>query len=168
MKKRQVKFRQELVDNDIILSVRHLKQFFRLGNVYNKAVHDVSFDVKKGECMGLVGESGCGKTTTGRSIIKLYNITSGSVYFNGYRISGGDRWNRKEIKWKRIKTKEQIDLLKYQMKEEINEINDPSQEGNDDRVQLIKEKYNSQINALKEEEKRIVLEQKEKGMEDNG
>ena len=52
-----------------------------------KAVDDVSFDIKKGEVFGLVGESGCGKTTTGRSIIKLYDITGGNVYFKGKRIA---------------------------------------------------------------------------------
>ncbi|MFR8088424.1 MAG: ATP-binding cassette domain-containing protein [Lachnospirales bacterium] len=56
-----------------------------------KAVDDVSFEIQKGEVFGLVGESGCGKTTTGRSIIKLYDITSGSVYFKGIRIAAGTR-----------------------------------------------------------------------------
>ena len=106
---RKVTYRQELVDNNIELSVRHLKQFFKFGHgassLKTKAVHDISFDIKKGECFGLVGESGCGKTTTGRSLIRLYNITSGSVYFEGYRISAGKRWNQKEIKWNRVRTK---------------------------------------------------------------
>lgn len=62
---------------ETLLKVEHLCQYFK----ENKAVDDVSFEVKKGEVFGLVGESGCGKTTTGRSIIKLYNITSGNVYF---------------------------------------------------------------------------------------
>ena len=109
---RKVTYRPELVENNIELSVRHLKQFFKFGHGPNafktKAVHDVSFDIKKGECFGLVGESGCGKTTTGRSLIRLYNITSGSIYFKGYRISAGKRWNEKEIKWSRIKGKNRI------------------------------------------------------------
>ena len=57
-----------------LLRVEHLCQYFGP----NKAVDDVSFEIQKGEVFGLVGESGCGKTTTGRSIIKLYDITSGS------------------------------------------------------------------------------------------
>ena len=73
------------LDSDVLLSVRHLCQYF--GDT--KAVDDVSFDIKKGEVFGLVGESGCGKTTTGRSIIKLYNITSGDVIFKGVRICAG-------------------------------------------------------------------------------
>ena len=72
---RKVTYKQELVDNNIEVSVRHLKQFFKFGHGANslttKAVHDVSFDIKKGECVGVVGESGCGKTTTGRSMIRL-------------------------------------------------------------------------------------------------
>jgi ABC-type oligopeptide transport system ATPase subunit len=75
--------------NETILEVKHLKQYF--GKKDFKAVDDVSFDIKKGEVFGLVGESGCGKTTTGRSIIKLYNITSGEVFFEGQRIAAGTR-----------------------------------------------------------------------------
>ena len=109
---RKVTYRPELVEQNIELSVRHLKQFFKFGHGANafttKAVHDVSFDIKKGECFGLVGESGCGKTTTGRSLIRLYDITSGSIYFKGYRISAGRRWNDKEIKWSRIKGRNKI------------------------------------------------------------
>ncbi|OQC11489.1 MAG: Oligopeptide transport ATP-binding protein OppF [Tenericutes bacterium ADurb.Bin087] len=121
--RRQVTFKQELVDQDIILSVRHLKQFFTSGRGANKlrtkAVHDISFDIKKGEVFGLVGESSCGKTTTGRSIIKLYDVTSGSVYFKGYRINAGSRWNEKEIKWKTIRTNREIKRLKKVLKADI-------------------------------------------------
>lgn len=112
-----VKYKGELVDSKTILSVRHLKQFFNLESDYKtKAVHDISFDVKEGECFGLVGESGCGKTTTGRSIINLYNITSGSVYYKGYRISGGSRWNEKEIKWTKVRGREKIRHLKGELR----------------------------------------------------
>ncbi len=72
-----------------MLRVEHLCQYFKAGNFVTKAVDDVSFDIRKGEVFGLVGESGCGKTTTGRSIIKLYNITSGNIYFKGVRIAAG-------------------------------------------------------------------------------
>ncbi|MBO4409716.1 MAG: ATP-binding cassette domain-containing protein [Spirochaetales bacterium] len=79
-------------DRDVLLRVEHLCQYFRLGKfAVNKAVDDVSFDIKQGEVFGLVGESGCGKTTTGRSIIKLYDITGGNVWFKGQRISAGTR-----------------------------------------------------------------------------
>lgn len=81
-----------------LLRVEHLCQFFRSGGATLKAVDDVSFEIGKGEVFGLVGESGCGKTTTGRSIIRLYDITSGSVYFKGVRIAAGTDSYRNEVK----------------------------------------------------------------------
>ena len=110
----RIKRRKELLGNNtnVLLSVRNLKQFFFFGSKIHhlklKAVSNVSFDVYKGECFGIVGESGCGKTTTGRTIIKLYHPTSGSVYYRGYRIAAGPRWNKKEIKWSRIRKNQHI------------------------------------------------------------
>ena len=73
-----------------ILEVKNLCKYFYSGknNPPMKAVDDVSFYVNKGETLGLVGESGCGKTTTGRTVIRLYAPTSGEVWFNGKRIDG--------------------------------------------------------------------------------
>ena len=77
-------------NNDTLLRVEHLCQHFSMGGgSVNKAVDDVSFEIKRGEVFGLVGESGCGKTTIGRSIIGLYDITDGNVYFKGIRIAAG-------------------------------------------------------------------------------
>ena len=76
---------------ETLLKVDHLCQYFKMDGGELKAVDDVSFEIKKGEVFGLVGESGCGKTTTGRSIIKLYNITGGNVFFKGIRIAAGKR-----------------------------------------------------------------------------
>ncbi len=127
----KVKTKQELMDEHIILSVRNLKQFFFFGSgpkrTKLKAVNNVSFDVKEGECLGLVGESGCGKTTTGRSIIRLYDITSGAIYYKGYRISAGDRWNRKEIKYTNIRLKQALKNYKIQEAQELQNLdkNDP-------------------------------------------
>ena len=69
-----------------ILEVKHLKQYFKNGRTVTKAVDDVSFDMYEGETFGLVGESGSGKTTTGRSILQLYNPTSGEVIFEGKNV----------------------------------------------------------------------------------
>ena len=81
-------------ERETLLKVEHLCQYFGP----TKAVDDVSFEIKKGEVFGLVGESGCGKTTTGRSIIKIYDITSGSIFFKGQRICAGTKAYRDEIK----------------------------------------------------------------------
>ncbi len=81
-----------------LLQVEHLKMYFpirggifrhRVGNVY--AVDDVSFTIETGQTLGLVGESGCGKTTVGRSILRLYQPTHGRVWFNGQDILKMDR-----------------------------------------------------------------------------
>ena len=85
-------------ENEVLLRVENLCQYFKMGSEENKAVDKVSFDIKKGEVFGLVGESGCGKTTTGRSIIKIYDITSGSIYFKGQRICAGTRSYRDAIR----------------------------------------------------------------------
>ena len=81
-----------------LLEVKNLKQYFKIGRGTLKAVDDVSFDVYKGEVFGIVGESGCGKTTTGRSIIRLYEPTSGTVRFKGQIISSGTLDIRNDIK----------------------------------------------------------------------
>ena len=96
-------------NHEVLLKVDHLCQYFG----FNKAVDDVSFEVRKGEVFGLVGESGCGKTTTGRSIIRLYNPTSGSVYFKGQRVAAGTMSYKKAIKEAEADIKE----LKAQLKE---------------------------------------------------
>ena len=85
-------------NQETLLRVEHLCQYFKTGGTEFKAVDDVSFEIKKGEVFGLVGESGCGKTTTGRSIIKLYDITSGNIYFKGIRIGAGERSYKNAIK----------------------------------------------------------------------
>lgn len=93
--------------DDVLLRVEHLCQYFGP----TKAVDDISFDIKKGEVFGLVGESGCGKTTTGRSIIKIYNITSGSIYFKGQRICAGTASYRNAIKQANDEAENEIKAL---------------------------------------------------------
>ena len=81
-----------MADAEYILEVKHLCQTFESGRgrkkITVKAVDDVSFSIRPSETFGLVGESGCGKTTTGRTIIRLYDPASGQVFFNGREISG--------------------------------------------------------------------------------
>ena len=81
-------------DPEAILEVRHLKKHFVLKKTIAgkpistlKAVDDVSFTMKKGETLGIVGESGCGKTTMGRTVLKLYQPTGGQVFFHGQDIA---------------------------------------------------------------------------------
>ena len=74
-------------ENEYVLKVDHLKQYFPIRSGFKtiplKAVDDVSFAIKPGETLGLVGESGCGKTTVGRSILRLYQPTAGRIEFDG-------------------------------------------------------------------------------------
>lgn len=81
-------------DPDALLEVRHLKKYFALGKTitgkpksYLRAVDDVSVKLKAGETIGIVGESGCGKTTFGRTLLKLYQPTSGQIFFEGKDIA---------------------------------------------------------------------------------
>lgn len=79
-----------------LLEIKGLKQYFNEGKPNMvKAVDDISFDIYKGETLGLVGESGCGKSTTGRTMIRLYDATDGQVLFNGEDVHG--KKSRKEL-----------------------------------------------------------------------
>ena len=136
-------------NSEVLLKVEHLCQYFRLGRKDLKAVDDVSFEIRKGESFGLVGESGCGKTTTGRSIIKLYNITSGNVYFKGQRIGAGTRSYRDAItaarndaakKIKALRAEKDVDAVrKAAIQEEIKKINQELGEIVDKNRALIKD-----------------------------
>ena len=116
----------ELNNQEVLLRVENLCQYFRSGSHVTKAVDNVSFDIKKGEVFGLVGESGCGKTTTGRSIIKIYDITSGSIYFKGQRICAGTRSYRESITTARkqlaaLKNEELSEEVKKEKAEQLNQ-----------------------------------------------
>ncbi len=131
-------------NQETLLKVEHLCQYFKAGNFVTKAVDDVSFDIKKGEVFGLVGESGCGKTTTGRSIIKLYNITSGNVIFKGVRIAAGIQSYKDNIK--KAKEDKIPNLSEYVAEQK----------------KLIKEAKYDQKNCDKEYSKKLVAELKAK------
>lgn len=81
-------------ESEVLLDVRHLKEYFPVKtNLFGKvlaslrAVDDVSFTVEKGKTLGIVGESGCGKTTMGRTLLRLYPVTGGEVYFKGQDVT---------------------------------------------------------------------------------
>ena len=97
-------------DKKSLVKVEHLCQYFKSV----KAVDDVSFDIKEGEVFGLVGESGCGKTTTGRSIIKIYDITSGDIYLKGEKVAAGLKSHKDAIKAAKAAIKEGKDVEKNQ------------------------------------------------------
>ena len=113
-----------MTNKEVLLKVEHLEQYFKMGPRQLKAVDDVSFDIYKGEVFGLVGESGCGKTTTGRSIIRLYDITGGSVYFEGQRIAAGVRPYVAEIKRAKSEYKKNVSKLKAEERKELSDGGD--------------------------------------------
>lgn len=160
-----VSYNQDLVDQNIFLRVKHLKQFFFFGSGLSKqklkAVHDVSFDIYKGECFGVVGESGCGKTTTGRSIIRLYDITSGSIYFKGHRISAGSRWNEKEIKYAKKRAKRVLEDLADSEKEEIMTVTDniASDLENKEAIDAVHKKYQEYRHRVQQELHKVIQDQ---------
>lgn len=87
-----------MLDIKKLVEVKGLKKYFNFGrNMVLKAVDDVSFYIEEGETLGLVGESGCGKTTTGRTIIRLYNATDGKVLYNGEDIQQFDKKGMKQF-----------------------------------------------------------------------
>ncbi|MEH7073731.1 ABC transporter ATP-binding protein [Neobacillus drentensis] len=86
-----------MAQREKLLEIKNLKQYFNEGKANEvKAVDNVSFDIYKGEVMGLVGESGCGKSTTGRTIIRLYDATGGEVVYDGVNVHG--KKSKKQLK----------------------------------------------------------------------
>ena len=168
----------EHVNNqEVLLKVEHLCQYFKSGSYENKAVDDVSFEIRKGEVFGLVGESGCGKTTTGRSIIKIYDITGGSISFKGQRICAGTRSYKEAIKAARKELKGDVSAeRKAQLEQIIAENHEEIKKANFDHkysdreyaktlVAQLNEKYGAEIakaRAAGDKEKAAELEKKHK------
>lgn len=80
---------------DPLIEVKNLKKFFTIGENTLKAVNDISFEIKRGETLGVVGESGCGKSTAGRTMLRLYEPTEGDILFEGKSIT---KLNPQEMK----------------------------------------------------------------------
>lgn len=151
----------EKKNDEVLLKVEHLCQYFKIGPGQElKAVDDVSFEIKKGEVFGLVGESGCGKTTTGRSIIRLYDITSGNVYFKGQRICAGTRSYKDTVKAAaaeyRKKSSEINALIKKDKKSGVTDINPEYAE----ELKKAEEAYHAVIKAQTENIKSAVYDHK--------
>ena len=134
-------------NREVLLKVENLCQYFRMGRHVNKAVDNVSFEIYRGEVFGLVGESGCGKTTTGRSIIKLYDITSGDVYFKGRRICAGIQSYKNAISLARKDAREKIQNLNSDSK-----LNPENKSANDEKIKEIK----SQLNEIVKNNKTLI------------
>ena len=130
----------EIQAGETLLKVDNLCEYF--GGL--KAVDNVSFEVKKGEVFGLVGESGCGKTTTGRTIIKLYEPTSGNVYFKGERICAGTLSYKLAIKEARANAKAEISQLLADSK-----ANPANKASNDAKIAVVKAELSKVISENK-------------------
>ena len=141
----------EVQTGEVLLKVEELSQHF--GRL--KAVDKVSFEVKKGEVFGLVGESGCGKTTTGRTIIRLYNATGGNVYFKGQRIGAGTLAYREAIAKAKAEAKAEIAALNKDTKE-----NPANKENNAIKIAAIKADLKEIIDDNKKEIKAAKYDNK--------
>lgn len=142
-------------EKKVLLKVEHLEQFFKLGRRQLKAVNDVSFEIYKGEVFGLVGESGCGKTTTGRSIIRLYDITGGSVYFDGKRICAGTRTYKEAISIAKANNKRELGEYKAAFEKAIAEGKD-SQAEQEKYTRLVEESNKKLIEIVEYNSKEIA------------
>ena len=141
-------------NQETLLKVEGLCQYFGP----TKAVDNVSFDIKKGEVFGLVGESGCGKTTTGRSIIKLYNITGGNVFFKGLRIAAGKKGYEDAIAKAKETYKEQVAAHPEQAAQLRKQMNETIAQ----QKKMMKEAANDQQNCDKAYSKQLQQQVKEK------
>lgn len=100
-----------MADNDKLLEIEHLKKYFPIKGVRGpgvQAVEDVSLYIKRGETLGLVGESGCGKTTLGRTILRLHEPTSGKIVYDGVTIFEKDGKKKTAVKMLPYRRKMQI------------------------------------------------------------
>ena len=126
------------MSNEAILKVNNLKQHFKIGNnQVLKAVDGISFHVNKGEVFSLVGESGCGKTTTGRSLINLYKITDGTIEFQGELTSYGEESDKAAIK-----------EIKKAANEEIKRLKEKAPANLDEEIALIRNERDKKVKEI--------------------
>ena len=184
---------QNKSNNEVILKVNNLKQYFKSGfgrnKILVKAVDDVSFEIKKGEVFSLVGESGCGKTTTGRTIIKLYKSSGGEIYFHNTRILSDVKAAKKEFKEsmkaarfdlrsKKI-TRDRFDILRQEAKQKLKSAKKDKNFENIldakgiqasknieslEEYKLIEENYSERIKLSEKKIKELLDAKKEKGI----
>jgi oligopeptide transport system ATP-binding protein len=184
---------QNKSNNEVILKVNNLKQYFKSGfgrnKILVKAVDDVSFEIKKGEVFSLVGESGCGKTTTGRTIIKLYKSSGGEIYFHNTRILSDVKAAKKEFKEsmkaarfdlrsKKI-TRDRFDILRQEAKQKLKSAKKDKNFENIldakgiqasknieslEEYKTIEENYSERIKLSEKKIKELLAAKKEKGI----
>lgn len=127
-----VNMTEEINDKENVLVVKNLKKYFPIkkdifgrGLTFVKAVDGISFTIKRGTTMGLVGESGCGKSTAGRTLLRLQDKTDGEVYFNGKEIFdlSKDELRKKDQKYKLyFKIHSQVFHLDYQLVKSLEKV----------------------------------------------
>jgi oligopeptide transport system ATP-binding protein len=126
-----IKTKSKIDYNHKVLEVKNLKQYFKVGfgsrKMIVKAIDGISFDIYKREVFGLVGESGCGKTTTGRTIIKIYDATDGIVKYNGKIIGVGLQGDVEHIK--KLKRDLNLEIIQHiPLKKKIYDLKQEKQE----------------------------------------
>ena len=149
-------------EHKTLVEVQHLQQYFPAGGVgknrkYVQAVDDVSFAIRKGETLGLVGESGCGKTTTGRTIINLYDPTEGDVYFQGLRISSTQNGLPVLIRSLKNDFEEKQRQMKAALKEKT--------EKNPAQAAALKAEYDQKIKEMRKELKEKIRQARTNALE---
>ncbi len=143
-------------DKKVLLRVEHLSQHFKLGKAVLRAVDDVNFEIYKGEVFGLVGESGCGKTTTGRTIIRLYDATGGSVYFDDKRIVAGTLEYKNAIKMAKMK----YDMEMKAIDEEMKALSPEDKVARQEEFAQRKKDLNDELNAVRSENLKKIKDAK--------
>ena len=149
------------VKKETVLEVNHLSMYFPVNvgfmkSKYLKAVDDVSFTVKRGETVGLVGESGCGKTTLGRTILQLYKPTAGRIIFNGQRVNPGTKMDIDELNGKINEMKDLILDLEPRVENGDREAENQIKLAND-RIERLQRNIDK-IKASKKYYKKLIKE----------